>query len=100
MDQELKAKWVEALRSGKYEQATGWLREGNRYCCLGVLCDISGQGEWEPINNPTQGYKYLGYVAVMPEEIAQFGEQETTLVLMNDRGKPFTDIADWIEQNL
>ena len=36
--------WVAALRSGKYKQGKpGQLKdsEGN-YCCLGVLCEISG----------------------------------------------------------
>lgn len=45
-------KWVKALRSGKYEQTCGVLRRakdstyGVAHCCLGVLCDISEQGEW------------------------------------------------------
>jgi hypothetical protein len=42
-NQENIRKWVEALRSGEYEQGTGRLktRDGS-YCCLGVACDISG----------------------------------------------------------
>ena len=50
-------KWVEALRSGKYSQASGILRNdtdhatgrklrGFEYCCLGVACEISGLGVW------------------------------------------------------
>jgi hypothetical protein len=39
-------KWVEALESGRYKQGTGRLRDRDCYCCLGVLCDISGVGEW------------------------------------------------------
>jgi hypothetical protein len=42
VDAQIKQKWIEALRSGNYEQTTGSLREGNRYCCLGVLCAIQG----------------------------------------------------------
>ena len=41
--------WIEALRSGKYEQAKGILRDvddNNKFCCLGVACEISGLGEW------------------------------------------------------
>lgn len=38
-------KWVEALESGEYEQGVGTLRrttfDGNKFCCLGVLCDIA-----------------------------------------------------------
>lgn len=34
--------WVAALKSGKYIQGKGYLRSGdNKYCCLGVACDIS-----------------------------------------------------------
>ena len=38
-----KKAWLEALRSGKYEQGNGQLLspEGG-YCCLGVLCSVLG----------------------------------------------------------
>ena len=39
--------WVDALRSGKYQQARGALKTGDAYCCLGVACDISGLGTWD-----------------------------------------------------
>lgn len=35
-----KKKWLQALRSGEYEQTTGCLSDENGYCCLGVLCEI------------------------------------------------------------
>lgn len=55
MDQEIKAQWVAALRSGEYKQGEGYLNrthivsvEGetepvveNRLCCLGVLCELA-----------------------------------------------------------
>lgn len=42
MDATIKAKWLEALRSGKYLQGKGNLynKIDNTYCCLGVLCDV------------------------------------------------------------
>jgi len=57
---ELKAKWVKALRSGRYRQTDGTLRvkpgpslDGDNkeyktygYCCLGVLCTVSRLGKW------------------------------------------------------
>ena len=50
MDSSLKQKWVRALRSGKYEQATGALRNEDGFCCLGVLCDVYDPDKWvEPI---------------------------------------------------
>jgi hypothetical protein len=34
-------KWVEALRSGKYQQTTGRLADRNGFCCLGVACEVA-----------------------------------------------------------
>jgi hypothetical protein len=47
MPAEFKAKWIAALRSGKYKQTVSRLRDNFGYCCLGVACDISGMGEWD-----------------------------------------------------
>lgn len=48
---EIQEKWVQALRSGRYEQTRQALRKGdNEFCCLGVLCAIyaqeTGEGRW------------------------------------------------------
>ena len=40
-------KLVAALRSGRYRQARTKLRKADRYCCLGVACEISKLGKWE-----------------------------------------------------
>ena len=36
------AEWIAALRSGKYKQGRQLLCNEGRFCCLGVLADISG----------------------------------------------------------
>ena len=46
MNKQVKKLWMDALKSGKYEQGKGRLRRNmlgaqDRYCCLGVLCDLS-----------------------------------------------------------
>lgn len=46
MNQEVKAEWTKALRSGDYSQTTGRLRRATGdgkggFCCLGVLCDLA-----------------------------------------------------------
>ena len=51
MRQEVKKKWIAALRSGEYKQGRESLRPTeNTYCCLGVLCDLYKQtrhkGKW------------------------------------------------------
>ncbi len=47
MKKEVADKWIEALESGKYEQGKNTLYGKRGFCCLGVLCDISGLGEWK-----------------------------------------------------
>ena len=33
--------WVSALRSGDYEQGRNNLRRGDKFCCLGVACEVA-----------------------------------------------------------
>lgn len=95
MDPELKAKWVEALRSGRYKQGRRCLGDGEYapyYCCLGVLNKVAGLGL--PGNEAflrQEGGDYL----VLPFEV------QRKLVRLNDmRQLPFSEIADYIEENL
>lgn len=47
MNPEVKAKWVEALRSGKYLQGKHSLRTvDDKFCCLGVFCDVIDPTAW------------------------------------------------------
>lgn len=55
MNPEIKAKWLEALRSGDYTQGRKFLATKNKqtgefdFCCLGVLCDLAvKEGAIEP----------------------------------------------------
>lgn len=41
MKPEIKKRWIEALRSGKYNQGKGYLCKDDSYCCLGVLCELA-----------------------------------------------------------
>lgn len=40
MNKAIAKQWVEALRSGRYQQGIGSLNKYDRYCCLGVLTDL------------------------------------------------------------
>jgi hypothetical protein len=43
-------KWIRALRSGKYKQGEDQLRSGDKFCCLGVACDLYAKAhgvKWE-----------------------------------------------------
>jgi hypothetical protein len=40
MNQEIKQRWIEALRSGEYQQGKDSLFHCGKFCCLGVLTDL------------------------------------------------------------
>ena len=111
MDPDVKARCLKALRSGKYKQVRNKLRSCIRdpqgqtesdeigYCCLGVGCDILGEGHWVDDYDDTfvlEDTHYQGYNA--PFLPYQFSE---LLAEMNDdAGWSFEQIADWVEKNL
>lgn len=93
MNEELKKRWVEALRSGRYPQGKGLLRDVNgNYCCLGVLEEIRE--------------KNIDPFATMPDQhdlVANVGlewNMAVSLAEQNDDGIPFDEIADSIEYNV
>lgn len=110
MNQELKEKWIAALRSGKYEQGTGFLCKDGAYCCLGVLMEVSGNPEWvadvEYPSNKMIRYSYDDYVWLESKKLPNHIERQydimdytATLMYMNDsQHKSFSEIADWIER--
>ena len=90
MPQELKEKWVEALRSGEYKQGLGVLQVGGRFCCLGVL-EMVADGNVECSAMPS------------PEWLRNHGvlALDLQLVSMNDTlGSSFREIADYIEKEV
>jgi hypothetical protein len=128
MDSSLKQKWVRALRSGKYKQASGQLKTEDGFCCLGVLCDVYDPSNWIvaddlDLGEDNQEWHYKismrgGYTSIMkdvlPEEIADaagLSRQNpevpygidggmSSLAVINDSGASFAQIADLIETHL
>jgi hypothetical protein len=119
MNAQVKAKWLEALRSGEYKQGTRRLYIGERYCCLGVLCDLHAQEKgksWDltPEGTPRSegragGRFYLGECEVLPLPVTNWAGLTSTNPILygikslseyNDEGESFNKIADLIEQNL
>jgi hypothetical protein len=102
LDPEFKAKWAEALRSGKYKQGQGeLLTELNEYCCLGVAAMVLGVDKGLLRNLGTL------YDRILKTEVPRpiHGSCNDNIVVskltsMNDTGKSFSEIADWIEENL
>lgn len=42
LNKKFKAKWLNALRSGKYAQTKETLADTDGFCCLGVACVVAG----------------------------------------------------------
>lgn len=116
MKKEIATLWVNALRSGKYEQTTGKLKRHGGYCCLGVLCELSGQGEFVDMVEMKDVYVLPSGMrgkTELPDEIVEWAGMSsrdgaihpdypsgiTTLSAMNDDGSTFAEIADVIEEN-
>lgn len=112
MKKEIADKWVVALRSGKYQQATKTLRNSEQsFCCLGVLCDISGIGTWK---DNVSNYRYVPFdkaedwqSSFLPYRVQDWAGMarrdgtrtngEPALSYLNDQGKTFEEIAEIIE---
>lgn len=107
--------WVEALRSGKYEQGRNYLHPDGLWCCLGVACDIAvqhGIGEWDGPEYVSGNY-FPGpdesMETALPFWLAAFlGRDDLgrpiggygTLSYLNDMGVSFRRIADVIEGSI
>ena len=111
----LAKRWIAALRSSKYKQGYGYLVSGNKYCCLGVLCDVAKK-EFGIIKNisdftfPKEG----NWVGTLPISLTEYlyldggvdgRDFKTILMGMNDGKdgkdrKRFSTIANYLEENL
>jgi hypothetical protein len=97
MTQAQKEQWLAALRSGRHKQCIGAMRRGDSYCCLGVFCNVvldrascadGWLGEW---NDATTWD---------PKDTGSLDSVQKILAAMNDNGKSFEEIADFIEANI
>ncbi len=116
MNPEIKAKWVAALRSGKYKQGESALRIDQTYCCLGVLCALyakdygkrwSAALSYDDPDNGRGGFpsdsvvEWAGLPQRDPHVRVQGDEPyDSTLAEQNDMGATFKEIADIIEREL
>ena len=112
-------KWVKALRSGEYKQGKELLREGDKFCCLGVACELAVKEGI--INNPkiiqkpfvshvSPLYEYEKKTTHLPEKVMKWlglrdneggfftgRKKRKYLTTLNDNGRSFKQIARYIE---
>ena len=110
-------KWVAALRSGEFKQGRGWLRSDDRYCCLGVGCEVfriaTRQGKWVEDKGGVDDFVPncdMQDCTEFPRSVADwFGLADRDLSLTikgerkcasehNDSGRRFKTIANAIEK--
>lgn len=99
-------RWVESLLNGTYEQGIGRLNNANKFCCLGVLCDLVDPEAWIDNISPSwvlQNRKSFrvqgGGLYLTFKECEEFGitqEESVILAEMNDKSHSFKVIAQWI----
>jgi hypothetical protein len=118
MDNELKQKWIAALRSGEYKQGH-WptvlnTHDGEKFehCCLGVLAEVAGVDRDELLDHDhldkIERQDLLGsWDSGNKDEPPYDREYDVTLTTaqrrlaaMNDNEKSFREIADYIERTL
>lgn len=126
MNPEVRQKWVEALRSGDYEQTVGYLHIGKPdsnhepagYCCLGVLCELAVKSGvkidvYEKSTAEGSIFSYSGHSQDLPVEVKTWAGLDDAMPYVqvesdgyldnlsladeNDTGRTFGEIADLIE---
>lgn len=111
---QLQTQWLEALRSGigpsgtVYQQGTGVLKStDNKFCCLGVLCDIVDPTAWKPSLEGDQCFDFTNLSFTISDELrSQVGLDKCDIndvIAMNDGSFPhekqsFSYIADFLEE--
>lgn len=88
MNKKLKRLWIAGLRGGTYQQVTGsfgdrdvltGIQINNKRCAISILSEIMVRDGFTP---------------------KDMGAEAHRAMTMNDAGKSFIEIADWIEENL
>jgi hypothetical protein len=107
MNERIKNIWVSALLSGTYKQGKAWLKDGDSFCCLGVLCDLHSKEtgtEWD-------GEAYLGRMGFLPIEVQEWSGISShraefckelpgdSLQRQNDCGATFHEIVELIKEH-
>lgn len=106
MNSQIKQKWIDALRSGEYEQDKCSLKTPKGFCCLGVLTDLYLKEKNKDWETSEKGYTFGGNEGSLHNEVISWcdfpnANKEGILIEMNDDfGRNFQEIADYIEENL
>lgn len=105
--------WLAALRSGLYKQGSKFLRADDKYCCLGVLCDVLKIEPTIAEGYPVVVYDYEDNHYTLPESVRirvglrtdcggfkdENGQADSLSSINDFKNMDFNQIADFIEKN-
>lgn len=108
--------WTTALRSGEYTQGCEYLNCNDRFCCLGVLCDLYMKHEgYDKMHVRVYTSSVVSYNtsdAVLPAVVQEWAgmktaigslpdpDENTSLAELNDGGYSFEELAKVIDSSL
>ena len=109
MNQQIKQRWIEALKSGEYQQGWESLCYNNKFCCLGVLTDLYIKEHGLQWHKDVGGCWSLdGEGGVLPSSVqAWAGLNDANPMILGDcatdhndgTNASFEEIAGYIEQD-
>jgi len=106
MDQKLKKLWISALSSGKFEKGKGSLNRENKFCCLGVLCEILNlpkalENDDLQTRYIHEGFEFAGLLFLpLLRDIGMSEAIQTKLIRTNDATDNFKQVIAIIEEEL
>jgi hypothetical protein len=108
MKRSIARKWAQALESGEYKQGMGQLRKGDKFCALGVLCNLHAQEHPQIAAKEKVKSRYLCASTELPFEVMAWAGMDSSsgyitwacnVIKMNDtEGRDFKYIAQVIRK--
>ena len=116
MRTEIAREWAELLESGAYQQGKTVLaqvtKDGKKYCCLGVLCELAiKHGVHLEVNREQDNITYDDRLGLLPSSVLEWadivstdgdvhlGAGEYASELNDNLGYSFQEIAQIIRQH-
>jgi len=91
VQEQIQLKASQILRQTKVQQFRGHLYHHGRYCAMGAILNHFG---WDGKNFIMPLDKYdTKFVELVPNQ-----KDRNTIIMLNDTGATFSDIADWLEE--
>jgi hypothetical protein len=111
MKKKIMKEWVAALRSGEYKQGVEALRVNDKFCCLGVLCNLHAQTHPKIAKKQLDPESYLEEDGILPKSVMDWAGMKSaegcfysddgpnTLIELNDDGATFDVLSNVIEKH-